>query len=198
MYSPSHYLITDKNECMEFMQRYSFATLVTANDGAAAATHLPFIIETEGERITLYAHLAKANPQWKDFAKRETLVIFQGPHAYVSPAHYDEAQNVPTWDYVALHAYGRAEIVADKEAVLARLIGQHEAAYREQWQGFTADYREKKIAGIVAFRIVVEKLEGKKKLNQTSSDTERGRIVDHLEKSSDSAAVELAGYIKKL
>lgn len=196
MYSPAHYRIEDEEECVEFMSRYSFATIVTAENNRPTATHLPFVVNYLNGKIVLTAHFAKASPQWKELEKAEVLVIFQQPHAYISPMHYDSEPSVPTWNYVAVHAYGRGEIVEKPEAI-AKLLVQHEPAYLDKWNSYDEEYRRKMFNGIVAFRIYVEKIEGKKKLNQKSSAAERGRIIQALENSGDGAERDLAEYMKK-
>lgn len=197
MYSPAHYRIEDEAECVEFMKRYSFATIVTAENNVPSATHLPFVIERENGAVVLTAHFAKANPQWKELENSEVLVIFQEPHAYISPTHYDTEPSVPTWNYVAVHAYGRGEIIEKPDAI-AKLIVQHEPGFLDKWNNYTKEYRRKMFNGIVAFKVYVEKLEGKKKLNQKQSAAEREKIVQALEHSADGSERELAEYMKKL
>lgn len=196
MYIPAHYRIEGEAECVEFMKRYSFATIVTAENKRPSATHLPFVIEQIDGEITLTAHFAKANPQWKELENAEVLVIFQEPHAYISPVHYETEPNVPTWNYVAVHAYGRAEIIEKPEAI-AKLIIYHEPDFLDKWNNYDEDYRRKMFNGIVAFKVFVEKLEGKKKLNQKSSAAEREKIVRALEENGNGAERALAEYMKK-
>jgi transcriptional regulator len=178
LYIPKHYLIEDEAESLEFMRRYSFATIVTAHDERPTATHLPFVVHRDENAIWLTGHFARANPQWKHLERCETLVIFQEPHAYISPTHYDSEPNVPTWNYVAVHAYGRGEIIEKPEAI-AMLIVETEPKFLEKWNNYDAEYRRKLFAGIVAFRIKVERLEGKKKLNQKSSERD---LAEYMEK----------------
>ena len=197
MYSPVHYRIEDEAECVEFMSRHSFATIVTAANNYPSATHLPFVIEQTNGEIVLTAHFAKANPQWKQLeSEREILVVFAGEHSYISPTWYESAPNVPTWNYVAVHAYGRGEIVEKPEAI-AKLIAKHEPDFLDKWNDYDEDYRRKMFNGIVAFKVFVERLEGKKKLNQKSSEAEREKIVRSLEESGYSTERELAEYMKK-
>ena len=119
MYVPKHNQLEDRAALLAYMRAYSFAALATSGPGGLMATHLPFIIEEEGGRITLLAHMAKANPQWRDFAAgAEAMVIFMHPHAYVSPRLYDSRQNVPTWNYVAVHAYGRPALIEERAYAL--------------------------------------------------------------------------------
>src|SRR3546814_4672540 len=100
-------LFTDKNEIVDFMKRFSFATIITAKDSFPIATHLPFLVSVRGDNITLTSHFAKANEHWRDIQNNKVLVIFSEPHAYISPKHYDKELNVPTWNYISVHAYGQ-------------------------------------------------------------------------------------------
>ena len=179
------------------MKQYNFATIVTVKDNFPSATHLPFIIEENTDEIILSAHFAKANSQWREITENEVLVVFQEPHACISPAHYDSTPNVPTWDYVAVHAYGKGEIV-EKLEVIENLILQHESEYLEKWRNFKPECKSKMLAGIVAFQIRVTKIEAKKKLNQSSSKGEREKIIRSLEKSESGVERDLAKYMKDL
>jgi transcriptional regulator len=107
----------DKQEAVDFMQKYSFATIVTVENGIPSATHLPFIIDKRGDQVVLISHFAKANHQSADVFGCTALVIFTEPHAYISPAHYEKEQNVPTWNYLAVHAYGKATLIDEKVQV---------------------------------------------------------------------------------
>jgi len=113
MYIPNSHRADDRAQLHGLMRQYNFATLVTQHEDAPFATHLPFLLDTErGAHGTLLAHLARANPQWRDFvAGREVLVIFQGPHAYISPSWYQVHPSVPTWNYAVVHAYGVPRII---------------------------------------------------------------------------------------
>ena len=114
----------------------------------------------------LTAHFAKANQQWKDIENNTILVIFSEPHAYISPKHYDKLQNVPTWNYIAVHAYGKATVITEQEAVmniLERTIDTYEQSYKAQWKDLTDDYKLGMAKGIVAFEIVVTDIQAKKK-----------------------------------
>jgi len=131
MYTPKHFQLTDNQEAISFMQKYSFATIVTNIDGVPEATHLPFIIEQRGDALVLISHFAKANPQSVAVFKETSLVIFTEPHAYISPSNYEKETNVPTWNYLAVHAYGKASLIDDKAKVanlLEKMIGFYEAA----------------------------------------------------------------------
>lgn len=200
MYIPSYYQETDEPKLLSFMQTHSFAVLVSARGNNARATHLPFVLEKRNNKIYLVSHLAKANPQWKEFDDNELLVIFQGPHGYVSPANYEKKQNVPTWNYIAVHAYGKAFIIDEKTAVigvLEKTIRNYESEYYEQWKELPDDYKYNMIKGIVAFEIEVSRLEGKFKLSQNKTRNEQTAIIKGFESSGDSAQQELANEMKK-
>src|SRR4051794_5670617 len=128
MYTPSHYRIDDPEVIRSFIKRHSFGTLVSCGE-SFQVTHLPFVVE-ETEPLMLSGHMARANPHWNCFADNpEMLVIFQGPHAYISPSLYDEKISVPTRDYAVVHAYGRVRLVEDVELVLEKLIRAVDAEY---------------------------------------------------------------------
>lgn len=200
MYIPKINLITDRDEIVAFMKRFSFATIITAKENVPLATHLPFLITVRDDNIVLTAHFARANDQWADIENNKVLVIFSEPHAYISPLHYDKELNVPTWNYISVHAYGQGKLVMDTDAIfktLEKTIDNYEPAYRQQWENFPADYKLKMSKGIVAFEIVVTDLQAKKKLSQNRSDTEKQRIIDSLSKRNDTNEQIIAEYMKK-
>ncbi len=178
----------DRDRLLEFMRRHSFALVVSVSDGRPAATHLPLTVRVDGEEVYLRGHFAKANTQWRDIESSEVLAVFTGPHAYVSPRHYDAEESVPTWNYLAVHAHGRARVVRDaaaNEELLGELVGHNEPGYWRQWQGLPERYREGMLRGIVGFELRVTRLEGKAKLSQNKSADERRRIAAALAASPD-------------
>jgi len=201
MYIPSFNRFNNNAEAIAFMQRYSFATIVTVKDGIPAATHLPFVVkEIEGQLI-LFSHFAKANPQSDDILNSCTLVIFTEPHAYVSPKNYEKELNVPTWNYLAVHAYGNCVLLESEEekaALLKETINFYEADYLKQYDSLPDEYKQKMMKGIVAFKVVVDDLQAKKKLSQNRSEKERENIIESFEKSKDQNEVDIAKYMKKL
>ena len=201
MYLPKHFHETDPAVLHEFMRAHNFATLVTVVDGAPFATHLPLTTEAAPEGVRLYGHVAKANPQWPTLAEqREALAIFAGPHAYISPALYEQRQSVPTWNYLAVHAYGPVRVIteaAEAEAVLRRLIQRHEPPYQAQWQDLPERYRAGMLGGIVAFELTVSRLEGKFKLSQNRTPAEQRTIIAALEPLGDPDSLELAGRMRR-
>ena len=201
MYVPKINRLEDQGALLAYMRAYSFAALATSGAGGLTATHLPFVIEEEGGRITLLAHMAKANPQWRDFAAgADALVIFMQPHAYVSPRLYDSRQNVPTWNYVAVHAYGRPLLIEERAAKIElqqTLIRAHDPAYLEQMAELPASYLDARLAAIVSFSLAVTRLDARHKLSQDKNPAERERIARELESSGDSVAAETARLMRK-
>ncbi len=204
MYVPSHNRVTDRGQLLAFMRRYSFATLVTNHEGSPFATHLPFMVDETNGEFVLKAHMARANPQWRSFGNGDALTIFTGPHAYISASWY-EKPDVPTWNYTAVHATGRPHIVEDLGETLElgrRLSALHEGMLPPQpmplWQTdvLDPDYRDAMLRAIVAFEIPVAKLEGKYKLSQNRSETDRRSVVGMLERFKDPGAREVAALMK--
>jgi transcriptional regulator len=199
MYLPEIFREDDPAILHEIMTRHRFATLVTVHEGAPFATHLPFIIEGE----LLFGHVARANPQWRDLNEdRDVLVIFQGPHAYVSPSWYRELLHVPTWNYVTVHAYGRARLLSSDElrTLLERLIEVHEAPRAVPWRMSVLpdDFVHELLQEIVGFAIRVERLEGKLKLSQNRDPNDRVRVLHALHEDSAPAARATAAWMKRL
>jgi len=199
MYIPKINLATDRDEIIGFMQRFSFATIVTSKDNLPIATHLPFLVTIRDEKVILTSHFAKANEQWADIEGNRALVIFSEPHAYISPKSYDKVLNVPTWNYISVHAYGQGKLITDTEKtfeVLEATIDNYETSYRQQWDNLPADYKLMMSKGIVVFEILVTDLQAKKKLSQNRTDTEQQKIIDLLSKSKDTNDQIIADYMK--
>ncbi len=185
MYVPSSFRVTDGELIRGFAREHAFATLISTADDAPCATHLPFLVDGDATSMTLRAHMARANGQWRHLTERESLVIFLGPHAYVSPRWYETRDNVPTWDYMAVHAYGRARIVDTPAGVLdilERLSARYEAGTKDPWRmdDLNPTKREGFIRAIVAFEIPVSRVEASYKLSQNRSITERRRVAAEL------------------
>jgi transcriptional regulator len=173
------------------IEQHSFGTLITFDDGELTASHLPFLLEPgRGPHGTLLGHFARANPQWESFAEeREALAIFQGPHAYVSPSWYETPLSVPTWNYVAVHAYGPPRLVSEEEvlrSILEASVRTYEAAFEKPWDmaWLPDDYVEHMMKAIVGFEIPIRRLDGKLKLSQNRSAEDRQGVVDGLRRQS--------------
>lgn len=202
MYTPGSFKVDDLKRLHALMQRYPFALLLTAHDSEIAATHLPFMVDaSRGKQGTLLAHMARANPHWQLFdGKREALVVFTGAHAYISPSWYESPVTVPTWNYVVAHAHGRPVIVSDKtrvRAMLERLVTEHESYINPPWRTIQADaYIDEQLDYIVAFEILIERLEGKFKLNQNRSRTDQEGVVRALSESDDPMKLAVAEIMR--
>jgi len=180
MYVPAFNRVDNPAILLDAMRAWSFATLFGPGpDGKPTATHLPLVIASEGLHGVIEGHFARANPHWRSLAGHETLVVFSGPHSYVSPSLYTDPQSVPTWNYIAIHATGTLELVEDnpgKEILLSNLIAVHEPAYAAQWSSLPEDYRASMLRNIVGFRIPIAKIEGKFKLSQNRPNADRRNI----------------------
>ena len=209
MYVPKTFALSDGAEIAEVIRRHDFALLITAADGPPQATHLPFLYDADrGPHGTLIAHMARANPHWHDFARiavkgGEALVIFQGPHVYVSPNWYTGGPAVPTWNYVTVHAYGTPRIVEEPtqvHGILDRLVKTHEDGSARPWSLDSQD--DKFIAGmmrgIVAFEIPVARIEAKAKLSQNRPPEDRRGVVDALTTHGDAQAKDVAALMDRL
>ena len=183
MYTPKQFLITDQQEAVSFMQRYSFATIVTVNDGVPSVTHLPFIVSQRDDKIILTSHFAKVNPQATEILSGKPLVIFAEPHAYISPKNYESVNSVPTWNYIAVHAYGTATLIESPEkkaGLLEQTIQFYEADYLKQWSALPADFKLNMMKGITGFEIMVDEIQAKKKLSQNRTEQERQDVIADL------------------
>jgi transcriptional regulator len=193
MYVPKSFEVPDDAWCHALIARESFALLVsTGADGAPFATHVPLLVDADrGPHGTLVGHVARANPHAGLLAAgAPTLAVFQGPHAYVSPGWYRVHPSVPTWNYVAVHAYGRPAVIEAPDrvkALLARLVAVYEGGRAAPWrfESLAADYVDGMIRGIVAFDLPIERLEGKAKLSQNRGAEDRVGAIQGLEATGE-------------
>jgi len=200
MYIPKNFLTTDREEIIGFMKQYSFAAIITAKDNFPTATHLPFLVSTKDDDIILTSHFAKANEQWMQITENMILVIFNEPHAYISPKHYDKELNVPTWNYFSVHAYGQGQLITDTDKtfeVLDATIENYEIDYKQQWNRLPEDYKLKMVKGIVAFEVIITDLQAKKKLSQNKTNAEQMKIIETLSDSDNNNERDIATYMKQ-
>ena len=208
MYVPSMFKLEDPEAIREIIEGHSFGLFVTAKDGLPTATHLPFVYEPNyGANGMLLGHFARANPHWRDLGQeldeREALVIFQGPHAYVSPLDYNsEKPNVPTWNYLAVHAYGTPKIIDDPtrtKEVLTKLTDKNESLHEVPWtvSSLGEDYVANMMKGIVAFEMPISRLEAKAKLNQNKPRAQIEAAAEALAKRENPLAKETAGAMRE-
>ena len=203
MYIPPAFALTDPKKIAEIMSAHSFGILVSKDGDSVFASHLPFLHEPgRGKNGTLISHMAKANRHWQLFAAgEESLVIFTGPHAYISPNWYATKVAVPTWNYVTVHAYGKATLLErpeQLESVLNETVKKHESGLPQPWQPNLPDELKTRLhQAIVAFEIEITRIEGKFKLGQNRSPEDQQKMLGMLENSSDPEAVQLAAFIKR-
>lgn len=199
MYVPKHDAVNDPEKLARFMERYSFALLVTTQHSVPVATHLPLLFDaTRGEHGTLFGHIARANDQWQ-YLNGEALAIFHGPHAYISPTWYGEPGFVPTWNYAAVHAYGPVRLVDDIEQakiILKRLVEKFEASFPAPWKIDPPDRFDTLAKAIVALEIPLTRVEGKWKLSGTHTVERQARVAAQLQ-HGDEAARQVAALMQE-
>lgn len=204
MYTPRSYRVEDQQQLYELIDRYSFAVLVSWTPQGALATHLPFRLErNRGEQGVLVAHMARANPHWRNFhSESEALVVFQGPHAYVSPSWYGDPVTVPTWNYAAVHVYGMPHIITEAPAVkdqLRTLTREHESYVEPPWDVSHAEpIMDRELKALVAFEIPIARMEGTFKFNQNRSAEDQAAVAAALEASSNPADQEAGAFMRSI
>lgn len=203
VYLPSQFHSTDLDHAMRLIADHPLALLVGPDAaGDSFGSHLPLVVVPAADGLVLEGHMARANPHWGWLSgQKRLLAVFSGPGAYVSPRHYDNVQNVPTWNYAALHAYGEVGFIdapADKDALLKRLIGRFEPEYAQQWRGLPEAYQQRLLGAIVGFRIRVTRWELKLKMSQNRSAAERDRIRAALAASEHAEDRATAAWLARL
>lgn len=186
MYIPKYFNINEEEVMFDYIEKYSFATMFSLHQGLPYVTHLPFILDKDNR--ALYGHLARLNGQWKDALNQQILVVFQGPHCYISPSWYGTKNAVPTWNYVAVHVYGEMEIMEDSDDLqdlLDKMVTKYEqrdSSY--QLHNLDTEYLEGMSRGIVGIKINICKIEGKAKLSQNQPIERQKLIIAQLESNA--------------
>jgi transcriptional regulator len=200
VYIPEFNRVEDRAAVLAFMQANPFALLISTSDGVPFATHLPILAREVDGQLQLRGHVAKANPHWKSINQdQKSLVIFHGPHAYISPSLYEIRESVPTWNYAAVHVYGKGTVFTDPDRLnqfLQELIAEFDTSYAAQWPALSEQYRSRMVQHIVGFEINATRVETKFKLSQNRTKAEQENIIQSLESSSDSAAAAVATLMK--
>jgi transcriptional regulator len=201
MYVPASFAETDTPRLHEFMRRHSFATLVSRAGDDLIGSHLPLLLDADaGPRGLLFGHMARANPQWRR-VEGDVLAIFSGPHAYISPTWYEADGTVPTWNYVAVHAYGTLRLVEDRDAlldILRRSVQVYEGPRPDPWPfDESAPHVARMLGAIVGFRIEVARLEGKWKLGQNHPEERRRRVIRALGDRPDDDSRAIAALMEE-
>lgn len=206
MYAPASFRVEDRRVLLDFLRRHVFATVVSGGGagGTLTASHLPLSVgENAAGEIVLSGHMARANPQWRGFrADAEVLVIFQGPHGYISPSWYESEQAVPTWNYTVVHGYGVPRIIESGERlaeIVDDAVAENERGFEKPWKGdaLADDFREKLLAAIVGFEIPLSRIEGKFKLGQNRSAEDVEGVCRALEGTGSEADGELARLMRE-
>ncbi|RMG17699.1 MAG: FMN-binding negative transcriptional regulator [Bacteroidetes bacterium] len=201
MYVPKLYQVQQQAEKIRMMREAPFGILLSCFEGEYLATHLPLeVVEMEG-KVYLQGHVARANPQWKVLEQlEEVLLIFSGPHSYVSSSWYTHL-NVPTWNYTAVHAYGRARLLPEAESyeLLKRTVAHYESGQESPllWDEAFDRMVRKQMRGIVAFEVAVSRLEGKRKLSQNRNEEDYRRVMEKLRHSPDPGARAVAAEMER-
>ena len=202
MYVPSSFDVSDQGVLDSFIRRYAFATLVTSSSGAPIVSHIPIMLRRNGERGSLIGHVARANDHWRALnGSQDSLAIFHGPHAYVSPTWYATSPAVPTWNYAVVHVCGKPQVSTDPDftrTALADLVAEYESWRDRPWRAadLAPDVLDKLVGAIVAFEMPIEKIEGKFKLGQNRSRDDRLGMLSGLETEGTSDADLLAKFIR--
>jgi transcriptional regulator len=205
MYQPDHFRVADLPEIHALMRARPLATLVSAGSMGLYATHLPTVLRDDGPYGVIECHLARANPHWKDLAEgNEALMIFQGPEGYITPNWYpskvDHGKVVPTWNYAVVHAYGRPELMEDRNWLrrhVTELTAQQETNEVEPWTLSDAPepFIEVMLRGIIGFRFALTRLEGKWKMSQNRQATDRNGVVRGLRTRRQGEDLEVAELV---
>jgi len=198
MFLPHTFEVKDLSIIKAFMLSHSFAQLITNVNGVPFASHIPLLLDHVGTHGRLLGHVAKANNQWTGFdGKTDALVVFSGPHAYISPNWYANENLVPTWNYVSVHAFGKPNVISNPKValeVMRQLTDFYESDSTGNWSmdNLNSDFIEKKIKGIVTFEIPIDRVECKFKLSQNQELKDRRGAIQGLLDSGDIEASKVA------
>jgi len=201
MYIPEFNRVRDHSDTISFVQANPFAILVSASDTGPFATHIPILFREAENQLILHGHMAKANPHWEILQNgHESVAIFHGPHAYISPSLYESRESVPTWNYAAVHVYGKASVVTEPERLLEEtrdIINRFDPDYYAQWNSLSDKFRNGMLKHIVGFEMVATRIEAKFKISQNRSNADQAAVIASLSQSTDSAAAEISRLMKK-
>jgi transcriptional regulator len=202
MYTPAHFTTTDLGWLDWLAEHHSFGTLISQVEGAPFATHLPVLYRRENDQAVLTGHWARPNAQWRDIEGQRVLFMFQGPHAYVSPRWYvDTPKQVPTWNYVAAHVYGKIRLVhegEELERIVVSLAGQFEAGATTPWRLADADPANRaRLKGIVGFELRTDSVQIKLKLNQNHPAANVQGVIAGLRATASPEAAAVADLMQK-
>jgi transcriptional regulator len=191
MYSPPYNRMEERTELLQFLRANNFPVIITKG---LQASHLPITVHEEGEQLIVDMHMARPNGQWQAFDGSEVLIIFTGPHAYISPRWYEDKERVPTWNYTAVHLYGVPELIDDlktKHAGMRNLVAAMDPQWLPQFDALSPQYVGRMLGGIVNFKIPITRIDTRWKLSQNRGRREMELIAAELRKQGESALAEL-------
>ena len=200
MYIPKLYREEDREKILKFLKQNNFPALVTHDGEKPTATHLPVeVLENENGSLTILGHMSRANPQWRSFGEQEVLLIFQGAHTYISPRWYDHV-NVPTWNYMMVHVYGKVRLVEGEElhSLLSRLVKNHEEPTAYSLEALPQDFVQKEMNGVVGFAVDVTRVDAGYKLSQNRNDGDHENIIRELEGRGDENSAAVARSMRTM
>ena len=201
MYIPEFNRVRDHADAVSFVQANPFTILVSTSDSGPFATHIPILAREVDNKMVLHGHMAKANPHCDLLqSDQESLAIFHGPHAYISPSLYESRESVPTWNYAAVHVYGHARAVTEPEHLLEEvreIIHAFDPAYYEQWTSLSDKFRHGMLKHIVGFEMVAARIEAKFKISQNRSKADQTAVINSLGQSTDSTVDGIAKLMEK-
>lgn len=200
MYIPTYSSLTDTHLLTTFIAENSFGALIDNAEGGLNINHYPFLLKEENGVITLWAHLAKSNPQWKQIDSKNCTIVFTGPHAYISPVYYVNKLNVPTWNYTAVHAHCKASVISDpplEKSLMKEMVLFYEKQNQTNWNyELPEEFHDKLLSAIAWIKFDVQKLEGKFKLSQNRTPEDYSNVVEVLSKKDDKNIQDLLNYMK--
>ena len=201
MYIPEFNRVRDHATTLAFVQANPFAILISASESGPFATHIPILAREADDRMVLHGHMAKANPHCGLLQNaQESLVIFHGPHAYISPSLYESRESVPTWNYAAVHVYGQTRVQTEPEPLMEEvreIINAFDPAYFTQWTSLSDKFRYGMLKHIVGFELTATRVEAKFKISQNRTKRDQTAIIASLAHSPDSAAAEIAKLMQQ-
>lgn len=208
MYIPGFFKENDVEAALNFMKKNPLAALVAVQNELPVASHLVLDLQVHHGSLLASGHMAKSNPLWKSFSTdpekdlpntKKVLLIFSGPNTYISPRWYNHT-NVPTWNYIAVHAYGVPSVISSKsdlDMMMDSLISEHEKMSGYSFHGIPGEFRDKQMEGLVGFQIRIDRLEASYKLSQNRNDEDYQNIIKELELQTDQNSHEIAFEMRK-
>lgn len=198
MYIPKYFEIEDRQKIEELLKKHNFASLVSSGGGRPFCTHLPFLYDAKNN--CLFGHIAASNPHCQMLKEnKEVLAVFNGPHSYISPEWYANENNVPTWNYIAIHVYGSLEFISNEnevDQILRDITESSELANGTNWQydSVPMTFKKSLFKAIKAFKIEIESVEGKAKMSQNRDPEDVRKLIEKLAEAGNDEIAMLISY----